>query len=91
MSLKKGNIPPADIDWNQFMPGISIDCVIFGYNDKELKVLILEYKKTGLFALPGGFRRNAKFYGEPAGCFDDWDVPPGKGSRSTRVRGSDAG
>lgn len=55
MNLIQKNIQPTDNDWEQFMPGISIDCVIFGYHDKELKVLILEYKKTGLFALPGGF------------------------------------
>ncbi len=55
MNLKQISTPHTDNDWNQFMPGISIDCVIFGYHDKELKVLILEYKKTGLFALPGGF------------------------------------
>lgn len=41
--------------WKQFLPGISVDCVIFGYHKEELKILILEYKKTGLFALPGGF------------------------------------
>lgn len=44
-------------EWDQFLPGLSIDCVIFGYHDKELKILILEYKKTGLYALPGGFIR----------------------------------
>tara|TARA_R100001143_G_C3361139_1_gene136008 strand:+ start:4100 stop:4828 length:729 start_codon:yes stop_codon:yes gene_type:complete len=55
MNLKNTNKPQSGPDWNQFMPGIAIDCVIFGYHDKELKILILEYKKTGLFALPGGF------------------------------------
>lgn len=55
MNLKKDDKPQQETDWNLFMPGISIDCVIFGYHDKELKVLVLEYKKTGLFALPGGF------------------------------------
>ena len=55
MSFEKENIQQTEPEWDQFMPGISIDCVIFGYHDKELKVLILEYKKTGLFALPGGF------------------------------------
>jgi hypothetical protein len=38
-----------------FMPGIAIDTVIFGFHDAQLKVLLLEYKHTGLFALPGGF------------------------------------
>ncbi len=41
--------------WDHYIPGVSVDCVIFGYHRKELKILILEYKKTGLFALPGGF------------------------------------
>lgn len=44
-----------NVDWQQFLPGISIDCVIFGYHERELKILILEYKNTGYFALPGGF------------------------------------
>lgn len=44
-------------DWSLYMPGISIDCVIFGYHNKELKILILEYKNSGVFALPGGFLR----------------------------------
>lgn len=50
---KSSHLPPSD--WNQYMQGISADCVIFGYHDKELKILILEYKQSGVFALPGGF------------------------------------
>lgn len=42
-------------DWNDYLPGISVDCVIFGYHNRELKILILEYKNSGVFALPGGF------------------------------------
>lgn len=44
-------------DWQPFMPGIAVDCVTFGYHQQELKILILEYKETGFFALPGGFVR----------------------------------
>lgn len=44
-----------EFDPDLYIPGISIDCVIFGYHQKKLKVLILEYRKTNLFALPGGF------------------------------------
>ena len=40
-----------------FLPGLAIDAVIFGFHQKELKVLLLEYRNTGLFALPGGFIR----------------------------------
>jgi ADP-ribose pyrophosphatase YjhB (NUDIX family) len=46
---------PEEPDWDHFMPGISVDCVIFGYHNEELKILILEYKNSGIFALPGGF------------------------------------
>lgn len=66
MSLKEEPIQPHDINWDQFMPGISIDCVIFGYHDKELKVLILEYKQTELFALPGGFIKKDEALNEAA-------------------------
>lgn len=38
-----------------FVPNLSFDSVIFGFNGKLLKILILEYHNTGLFALPGGF------------------------------------
>ena len=38
-----------------FLPGLAIDTVIFGFHDNQLKVLLLAYKNTGLYALPGGF------------------------------------
>jgi ADP-ribose pyrophosphatase YjhB (NUDIX family) len=34
---------------------LSYDAVIFGFSDEVLKILILEYHNTGMFALPGGF------------------------------------
>ncbi len=48
-SLMKG------IKNKKFIPNLSYDCVIFGFNGVNLKILILEYHNTGLFALPGGF------------------------------------
>lgn len=39
------------------LPHIAYDSVIFGFAEGELKILILEYHNTGLFALPGGFVR----------------------------------
>lgn len=38
-----------------FLPGLSIDAVIFGFHENLLKILLLEYENTDLFALPGGF------------------------------------
>lgn len=44
-------------DTTQFLDHISLDCVIFGFHDHELNVLVLHYKSTREFALPGGFLR----------------------------------
>ena len=38
-----------------YMPGLAIDAVIFGFHDNQLKVLLMQYKTSGIFALPGGF------------------------------------
>lgn len=40
-----------------FIPNLSYDSVIFGFNGSQLKILVLEYHNTGVFALPGGFIR----------------------------------
>lgn len=55
------NHPPApqaaNPDWEGYLPGLAIDCVIVGFHESQLRILLLEYKNTGLFALPGGFVR----------------------------------
>ena len=38
-----------------YLPNLSIDCVIFGFHDASLKVLVLKMKKKNLWALPGGY------------------------------------
>jgi 8-oxo-dGTP diphosphatase len=38
-----------------YLPHLSIDCVIFGFHENELKVLLLEWKDTKRWCLPGGF------------------------------------
>src|SRR3712207_6092670 len=38
-----------------FLPGLAIDTVIFGFHENQLKILLLQYENTGLYALPGGF------------------------------------
>ncbi|GAB3934416.1 NUDIX hydrolase [Larkinella terrae] len=35
--------------------GLSIDCVIFGFYDNQLKVLLLRWKQSDEWGLPGGF------------------------------------
>lgn len=46
-----------DEDGAGFIRHVAIDAVIFGFHENQLKVLLIEYKNTGLFALPGGFIR----------------------------------
>jgi 8-oxo-dGTP diphosphatase len=38
-----------------FLPSVSLDCVILGFHDNQLKVLLLKLKHSGVWALPGGF------------------------------------
>lgn len=39
----------------QYLTHIAYDSVVFGFSGESLKILIMEYHNTGLFALPGGF------------------------------------
>jgi len=38
-----------------YHPGLSLDCVIFGFHDSQMQVLLLKMKHTDRWALPGGF------------------------------------
>ncbi len=38
-----------------FIPQISIDCVVFGFDEAALKVLLVKYKYNDKWALPGGY------------------------------------
>ena len=40
-----------------YLQHIAYDSVVFGFSGEKLKILIMEYHNTGLFALPGGFVR----------------------------------
>jgi ADP-ribose pyrophosphatase YjhB (NUDIX family) len=39
----------------QYLPHIAYDSVVFGFSGEKLKILIMKYHNTGLYALPGGF------------------------------------
>jgi 8-oxo-dGTP diphosphatase len=55
MSLKE-EITAHFLNGHQkYLRSISVDCIIFGFHENELKVLLLEAKYAGLWALPGGF------------------------------------
>ncbi|PZR37545.1 MAG: NUDIX hydrolase [Azospira oryzae] len=42
-------------DRSTFLNHIAYDSVIIGFSGDKLKILLMEYHNTGLFALPGGF------------------------------------
>jgi len=48
------------IEREDVIQNLAYDLVIFGFNGKQLKILVLEYHNTGLFALPGGFIRRSE-------------------------------
>lgn len=37
------------------LPSLSVDCVIFGFHENQLKVLLLKHRHLDMWALPGGF------------------------------------
>jgi 8-oxo-dGTP diphosphatase len=43
---------------SSYLPGISIDCVVIGFDLNELKILLLKMKDSELWALPGGYVQN---------------------------------
>ncbi|MFT4736368.1 MAG: 8-oxo-dGTP diphosphatase [Paraglaciecola sp.] len=40
---------------DMLIPGVSLDCVVFGYRQGVLKVLLLKYRNAEAWSLPGGF------------------------------------
>ena len=38
-----------------YLPSLSLDCIIFGFHENQLKVLLLKIKNAREWALPGGF------------------------------------
>jgi 8-oxo-dGTP diphosphatase len=38
-----------------FLPSLSVDCVIFGFHENQLKVLLLKHRYLNMWSLPGGF------------------------------------
>lgn len=55
MRSPKKNASPAEPLGKDYLHHIAYDSVVFGFSDGQLKILVMEYHNTGLFALPGGF------------------------------------
>ncbi len=57
---------------HEFLSHISIDSVIFGFHENELKVLLLELKDIKKYALPGGFVKKDETIEEAASRMLKW-------------------
>src|SRR5580700_552229 len=55
MLTKKELAAYCDKARESYLPHISIDCVVFGFHEGLMKVLVLEAKGEGEWYLPGGF------------------------------------
>lgn len=54
--MGKKNIKDFIIEGTEvYLPSLSLDCVIFGFHDDQLKVLLLKMKNAKQWCLPGGF------------------------------------
>jgi len=49
-----------------FLPHLSIDCVVFGFHDGHLKVLLLEWSDMNEWCLPGGFIQHTEHMDDAA-------------------------
>jgi hypothetical protein len=50
----------------KYLRHISLDCIIFGFHDNELKVLLLQARYAGIWVLPGGFIKKEEYMDEAA-------------------------
>jgi|SRR5690606_7516023 len=44
----------------KYLPHLSVDCVVFGFHDNELRVLLLKQRNVKQWALPGGFIKRSE-------------------------------
>lgn len=66
MELKKILEEKSKVAWEIYMPGLSIDCAVFGFHGGTLKVLLIKFKGQDLWGLPGGFIKKTEEIREAA-------------------------
>ena len=49
--MKHSSLPSE----KDYLPHIAYDSVVFGFSGETLQILLIKYRNTGLYALPGGF------------------------------------
>ncbi len=66
MNLKQQLEQQSEQNYQQYLPHLSIDCVVFGFHESALKVLILKLKDQDLWGLPGGYVKNEESLNDAA-------------------------
>jgi 8-oxo-dGTP diphosphatase len=49
--------PPAPFALDDYLPHLSVDCVVFGFHGGDLRLLLLKWKGMDTWSLPGGWIR----------------------------------
>ncbi|MFP5437414.1 MAG: NUDIX hydrolase [Bacteroidia bacterium] len=55
MDLRDIIISLSNEAYGKYVPHISLDCVVFGFHESTLKVLLTRLKGEGIWVLPGGY------------------------------------
>lgn len=66
MTQHQNPMQSMESELSTYLSGNSVDCVIFGYDDQELKILLLQWKHLKVWSLPGGFIRKEEDMDEAA-------------------------
>ncbi|MBS1598857.1 MAG: NUDIX hydrolase [Bacteroidetes bacterium] len=53
--------------YKRYVPHVSIDCAIFGYHERQLKILLINIKSVEGMCLPGGYIKRTETLTEAAG------------------------
>jgi 8-oxo-dGTP diphosphatase len=57
MSQRSTSIEFLGEDASAFVPHLAVDCVVFGFHEGELKILLAHWARRARWSLPGGFVR----------------------------------
>lgn len=55
MNFKQIIQSKSDKSWQLYIPNLSIDCVVFGFQEGSLKILLTKMLDHNLWSLPGGY------------------------------------
>jgi 8-oxo-dGTP diphosphatase len=66
MDFKQQIIDKSDESWQIYLPNLSIDCVVFGFDNGVLQVLLVKIKNQNLWALPGGYIKKTEHIDQAA-------------------------